>query len=27
VQSQVFNDIVFIYINNRWVFFDIDRWS
>lgn len=25
VQSQVFNDIVFIYINNRWVFFDIDR--
>lgn len=25
VQSQVFNDLVFIYINNRWVFFDIDR--
>jgi hypothetical protein len=25
IQSQVFNDIVFIQINNRWVFFDIDR--
>jgi hypothetical protein len=25
IQSQVFGDIVFIQINNRWVFFDIDR--
>jgi hypothetical protein len=25
IQSQVFNNIVFIQINNRWVFFDIDR--
>jgi hypothetical protein len=25
LSAQVFGDIVFIYINNRWVFFDIDR--
>lgn len=25
IQSQVFNDVVFLYINNRWVFFDIER--
>lgn len=25
ISAQVFGDLSFIYINNRWVFFDIDR--
>jgi hypothetical protein len=25
ISAQVFGDLCFIYINNRWVFFDIER--